>query len=105
MKKKLELKSKKPIAKCFDYEDGRTTQTAYLNGYHFGDRLLEGVMFKCFLDSEGYLIVSTADNSTDYVKGLNEKYWLAECLHTAETYDIFCDDESGSGEEICFVEL
>lgn len=95
-------KSKKPIAKCFDYEDGSTTQTAYINGYYFGDRQLEGVMFKCVLDDKGFLVISTDEDSVPYMSTLNENYWLGAALHFAEGNDIFCDNNSGSGEELCF---
>lgn len=98
-------KSPKPIAKCFDYEDGRTTQTAFLNGYYVGDRQLEGVMFKLFLDEKGFLEVSTAEDSVSYMATLNEDYWLSVALATAEGWDIFCDNESGNGDEVCFVDL
>jgi hypothetical protein len=97
-------RSYKPIAKCFDYEDGRTTQTAFLSGYDVGDRLLEGVMFKCVLDNHGFLEVSVADGSASYMEKLNVDYWLGVALQVAEGYDVFCDNESGSGEELCFVE-
>ena len=98
-------KSKKPIAKCFDYEDGRTTQVAYVNAYNFGDRLLEGVMVKCVLDDKGYLEVSFTEDAEPYMCQLNEKYWLGAALDFAIKNDIFCDNESGSGDELCFVEI
>lgn len=100
------LKSQKPVAKCFDYEDGRTTQTAFLDGYSFGDRLLEGVMVKCFLDENGFLEVSFVEDAEPYMCQLNEEYWLKQALEYAEKTDIFCEKEQGDGgEELCFVLL
>jgi hypothetical protein len=100
------LKSDKPVAKCFDYEDGRTTQTAFIDGYSFGDRLLEGVMVRCFLDEKGFLEVSFLEEDIPYLSQLNEDYWLEAALESAKGRDIFCEKEDGDGgEELCFVLL
>lgn len=101
----MTVKSNKPIARCFADDDGKEYQEAYFDGYSFGDRLLEGVMFKAELLPDGYLEVSTAPRSASYMKKLNEKEWLDMALDHAINNDIFCENEKGSGEEIFFVPM
>lgn len=90
--------------KGFDYEDGRIVKIAYFNGYNFGDRLLEGVMFKAIVNDEGDLRVEITDNCKKYFENLNKKKWLGEALDYAKNNDIFSEKEHG-GEELCLVKV
>ena len=91
-----------------DYETGKVeTNVAYFNGYEVGDRILEGVMFKAEIDAKGIMYVSFVDDpETDpYLHTLNHKYWLGLAASFAVQNDIFCDNVSGSGEELCLLEV
>lgn len=101
----MTVKSNKPVARCFADDDGKEYQEAYFDGYSFGDRLLEGVMFKAELLPDGYLEVSTAPGSVTYMKNLNEKKWLDEALKHAIDNDIFYERENQHGEELVFVPM
>lgn len=94
--------SSKPVARCFDDENGKEYQAAYFQGYSFGDRLLEGVWFKAELLANGLLEVSTAKDSYSYMQNLNEDKWLAEALKYALRNDIFAASDGGSDEELAF---
>ena len=53
----------------------------YFDGYGFGDRMLEGVMFKVSRDSNGEIDVASVDSVEDwdtdaYLIGLNKEYWM-----------------------------
>lgn len=85
--------------KHFGYEDGRTTNVAYLNGYYFGDRLLEGVYFKVAI-TDGLLAVEFAQPDCNYIKDLNKKKILKQARTFAEEYDIFSEKPDGSGEDL-----
>ena len=62
------------------------------DGYHFGDRLLEGVMFIASVE-DGKLAVRFKEPHDPYLKRLNKKEILEEALEFAEGNDIFqcCD--------------
>ena len=89
----MKLKSEKPVARCFEDGDGFETQVAFIDGYGFGDRLLEGVMFRLELLPDKYLEVSTAPKSASYMKDLNEARWLKAALASA------IDDDDGMFSE------
>lgn len=74
------------------------TDTAYLDGYDFGDRLLEGVMFRCDIAPGGKLVVTVAEQSKPYFKGLNPD-WLQKAQDFAEQHDVFSETEDG-GEDV-----
>jgi hypothetical protein len=97
------LKSENPVAMHFDDEAGNKYQTAYIDGYAFGDRMLEGVVFACTLDAEGYLTVQFQDHECSYVQKLNQDYWLECALSYALKNDMFYSigDPIG-GEELMF---
>lgn len=97
------MKSKKPIAKAFDDEDGNLYQEAYLDGYCLAT-ILEGVIIKCSLDSGGYLTVSFLEKDIDFLKEFNTEFWLKQALSFAEQNDIFNEKESG-GRDLAFVDL
>lgn len=71
---------------------------AYINGYNFGDRLLEGVMFKVEIVGTKFKC-SVTPSSESYMKSLNKKKWVKEAEAYAESEDIFCETERG-GEDV-----
>lgn len=90
--------------KGFDYEDGRIVKEAYFNGYNFGDRLLEGVIFKATIQNDGTMKVEVTPASADYLRGLNAKKWLKEALEYAQGNDLFSEKPDGSGEDLQLLE-
>lgn len=100
----MKLKSKQRIARCFLDDDGKEYSVAYFDGYSFGDRLLEGVIFKAELLPDGFLEVSTAPKSVSYMEDLNEKKWIEAALKYAIQNDIFMAHEGGSDENLYFAE-
>ena len=60
------------------------------NGYPFGDRMLENVMFEAFIDDNNNISVQTANdwNNDPYCKGLNKDYWLGLATEYAQDLDI-----------------
>ena len=64
-----------------------------INGYLFGDRLLEDVMFRVGVSRDRSDVeVSISPDSANYFKNLNEKKWLAEAKKYALKNDIFETD-------------
>lgn len=61
-------------------EDGEPThevKEAYLDGYAFGDRLLEGVWFGFRVTPDGKNIEAfLPPDSAEYMERLNSKFWL-----------------------------
>lgn len=100
----MKQKSEHRIARCFLDDDNKEYTVAYFDGYSFGDRLLEGVIFKAELLPDGFLEVSTAPRSASYMKSLNENKWLEEALAFAIQNDMFMASETGSDENLYFVE-
>jgi hypothetical protein len=63
---------------------------AKLDGYLFGDRLLEGVMFEITIDANGKMSADTPDpHDKEYMDDLNVAKWNRAAVETAEDYDIF----------------
>jgi hypothetical protein len=58
-----------------------------MDGYGFGDRLLEGVMFEVRVGKKG-LQVRVQDDCSDYFSGLNKKKWLKEAAEYAKDNDV-----------------
>lgn len=61
------------------FTDDANTQYphAYIEGYAFGDRLLEGVWFKVTIDDQQRFHVEVDPDSEPYFDGLNKKKkWL-----------------------------
>jgi len=63
-----------------------------VDGYAFGDRLLEGVMFK-IKAKDGVLTAEVMPRSAAYFEHLNKEKWLAEAVRYAERNDLFEDRE------------
>ena len=59
---------------------------AYLDGYAFGDRLLEGVTFEIRIKN-GKVTAATTLGCKSYMADLNEKKWLKEAARFATGYD------------------
>jgi len=66
---------------------GKNVESALLDGYHFGDRLLEGVMFEVRLVDEKF--TASLVEETSYTEGLNMVKWLKTAAKYAETHDVF----------------
>jgi len=58
-----------------------------INGYHFGDRLLEGVYFKVTIKDEEFKVV-LAEGEEHYCKQLDMKHWVKEGHEFVKDYDI-----------------
>lgn len=69
---------------------------AKFDGYAFGDRMLEGVMFVATIEEDKTLSVAIDPDSADYFSDLNEKKWLKEALNYALENDMF---EGMNGDE------
>ena len=69
----------------------------FIDGYPFGDRLLEGVLFKVEDKNGKPHAIGVAEESAEYFSGLNEKKWLKECEAFCLELDIIecpiCYDE------------
>lgn len=75
------------------------TDTAYLDGHAVGCyRPLEGVMFRCDIAPGGKLVVTVAEQSQAYFKGL-DPCWLEKAQEYAEQHDVFSELETG-GEDV-----
>lgn len=62
-----------------------TERIFLVDGYSFGDRLLEGVMFEVEFDNNGDITsVKVEDESADYFEQLNTEYWLGAAERYAE---------------------
>lgn len=90
--------------KGFLKEDEVTiVDTAYIDGYHFGDRLLEGVMFRVTV-KDGDLSVEVIEQCKKYFSRLNQEMWLGAALAYAKDNDIFYETPKGGGEDLILVE-
>ena len=59
----------------------------YVDGYQFGDRLLEGVMFKCGLLDGGTSAVVYGPECDAYTASLNMKMWMQTCADQLGSMD------------------
>jgi hypothetical protein len=71
----------------FQKTDNSFVQTAYLNGYHFGDRLLEGVPFGLTVEDDGTLSAFVPPQAKSYMTELNVRKWLGIAVAHAEQED------------------
>jgi hypothetical protein len=53
-------------------------ESAKVNGYNFGDRILEGVLFEVKVVGKKLKTTEVEPSAKDYFKDLNEKKWLKE---------------------------
>ena len=89
--------------KGFKKEDGTLVKETWFDGYPFGDKVLEGVMFKATIGDSGRMSVAVAPSCADYFSSLNEKKWLKAAIDHAQDNDMFQEREDG-GEELELVE-
>jgi hypothetical protein len=89
-------KTKKRKWSHFESGDGKKSKSAKIDGYSFGDRLLEGVMFIITIQEDGTLKAETEPSAKSYMEDLNEKKWLKEALKEAESTDIFYAANNGN---------
>lgn len=71
------------------------SKEAMFDGYNFGDRLLEGVMFIATINEDNTISVRVSDISKLYFNNLNTKLWLKRALDFALMNDIFEDIKTG----------
>lgn len=72
---------------------GKPVTTAYLDGYHLGDRKLEGVLFK-FRLVKNKLTVRVVKEHSDYFAKLNQSFWLkraVEYIHEDKDQELMAD--------------
>ena len=62
---------------------------AMIDGYNFGDRLLEGVMFIISIGEDGFLSAKTHSDDKKYMSRLNEAVWLEKAVEYSEMHDFF----------------
>ena len=62
---------------------------ALLDGYHFGDRLLEGVMFEISITEDEQLSAKVCADCADYMKNLNMTRFLVQAVDCAKGQDVF----------------
>lgn len=51
-----------------------------IDGYEFGDRLLEGVKFKARLSEDGKELTVFGTSDNNYMEGLNSSMWMKSAL-------------------------
>lgn len=75
----------------FDCETCGKIDEVLMDGYSFGERILEGVKFKVKKNDDATCVVESVDDwDTDpYLRGLNEKHWMGAAKASAESEDFF----------------
>lgn len=73
----------------FDCEICGKIDYAFADGYHVGDRLLEGVRFEIRKNSDGTCTAKIAEDSKEYFSDLNQRKWLNKMAKWAEQHDVF----------------
>jgi hypothetical protein len=68
---------------------GNEPKFVLLNGYSFGDRLLEDVMFKVVIENNKFKCLGVTEDSQSYFNDLNTKKWMKECEEYASDNDAF----------------
>lgn len=72
---------------------GETHDYALLDGYHVGDRLLEGVMFEIRIADDGTFTATPAGGDMAWLSGLDAPMWIGRAAETAAKWDLFtCPD-------------
>lgn len=87
--------------KTFMSENG-PLDSAVIDGYSFGDRLLEDTHFIIKINKNGKFRAETHPDSKRYMGDLNEKKWLKEAEIFSEQNDIFMhpDFEKGVHDDV-----
>lgn len=67
-----------------------------IDGYSFGDRLLDGVMFEVIIVNNALVVVGVTPECQSYFDDLNKEKWLAraqdfikDMIHQGEVCNIF----------------
>lgn len=77
----------------------------YYNGYGVGDRVLEGVLFKCELNDDGTWDIDISERDAKYFSTLNEEMWLEEVREAVPRHDFFrCPECGGDACQISHME-
>lgn len=58
------------------------------DGYHFGDRLLEGVMFKAQIKNRQFEVTPQSSDDYDYLDNLNRAKWMRAAEEFISEYDV-----------------
>lgn len=87
-----------------DDEHNQTTLTPFthgwVNGYNFGDRLLEDVGFKITTDENGHLKAEVHPDAANYFAKLNTKKWIDEAIEFARVNDLFQSDWDENEDDV-----
>lgn len=62
---------------------------AYVDGYDFGDKLLEGILFRIVIENNKFTCNQVDLESFDYFETLNKKMWFKSAVTFAKQNDIF----------------
>ena len=84
----------------FDCECGKC-KMATLDGYPFGDTLLEGVLFEVIIKN-GEMTIRVGDDDVDYMSDLNAKKWLKEAALDAVQSDVLCCSSCGGDVAVMY---
>ena len=100
-------KKSKKLFKGFDHADGRIVPNAYMNGYAFAERLLEGAYFRIHINENGTLTATPTKAAETYMKSsrISIPKWCKVAEEYAEQYDCFAENEDGSGEDLNLIPL
>jgi hypothetical protein len=81
----------------------RVIDKAYIDGYPFGERILDGVIFEITIENDAFKAKITP-KCADYFAKLNEKRWLAEAEEYAARNDVFGVDPDmrEQNEAVCW---
>jgi len=70
--------------KHFSDGEGNTYKHARVDGYDYGDRALDGVMFDLTVEDSGELSIKVTESSKEYFSDYNEPKWYATILKGIE---------------------
>lgn len=91
--------------KHFKDADGNTYSKITVNGYEYGDRLLEDVLFNIEIDNDGYLSIQVQDSDKDYFSELNEEHWYKLIIESIINDRQACNLIKNSYDDVQLVEL
>lgn len=77
---------------------GRKLDYVLVDGYGFGDKMMEGVMFKVRLSDSGWVCEGMKDKDTEaYMEQFNWDYWSERCEEFVAGDDVaecpYCGDQ------------
>ena len=83
------------MTKLFCEECNEIPEFVYIDGYNFGDRLMEGVNFKLKFSNKTVECIGVEEQSEVYMKQFNWEYWKERCNLIAKDYDVFTCPKCG----------